>query len=158
MSRRWAEPAAVGAVAFLLRVIAAVSSDRLVADVLRYHKLAAHVLDVSWNPYLAPRLYPYPPLWVWIEAGAEWLARHTAVPFPLAIKAPVLLADALIAVLLARTAPSDRAPARMAGWIYAFHPVALLVAGFHGQFDSVALLLLLCAIRWLGAGRPLGSH
>lgn len=143
----------MGAVALLLRVIAALGSDRLVADVLRYHKLAAHVLDVSWNPYLAPRLYPYPPLWVWIEVGAEWLARHAAVPFPLVIKAPVLLADALIAVVLARTAPTGGAPARMAGWVYAFHPVALLVAGFHGQFDSVALLLLLCSLRWLGAAR-----
>jgi glycosyl transferase family 87 len=153
VSRRWADPAAVGAVALVLRGIAALLSDRLVADVLRYHKLAAHVLDVSWNPYLASRLYPYPPVWVWVEAGAEWLARHTSVPFPLAIKAPVVLADALIAALLAWPASSAPAPARMAGWVYAFHPVALLVTGFHGQFDSVALLLLLFALRWRGAGR-----
>jgi hypothetical protein len=153
VSRRWAEPAAVGAVALLLRAIAAFCSDRLVADVLRYHKLAAHVLDVSWNPYLASRLYPYPPVWVWVEVGAEWLARHAAVPFPLAVKAPVVLADALIAAVLAGPTPFDRAPARMAGWIYAFHPVALLVAGFHGQFDSVALLALLCALRWLRSAR-----
>ena len=40
-----------------------------------------------------------------------------------------------------------------AGWVYAFHPVALLVAGFHGQFDSVALLALLYALRALERGR-----
>ena len=48
-----------------------VLSDRVVADVLRYRKVADHVLDVSWNPYQAPRLYPYPPLWVWFEAAAD---------------------------------------------------------------------------------------
>jgi uncharacterized membrane protein len=150
---RWTGPAAVVGVALLLRAAAALLSDRLVADVLRYHKLAAHVLDVSWSPYAAPRLYPYPPVWVWIEAGAEWLARHTAVPFPLAVKAPVVVADALLAGLIAVWARAARTPGLGPGWVYALHPVALLVVGFHGQFDSVALLALLLALRWLDEAR-----
>ena len=63
-------PAVVAAAAFIVRAAAAFVSDRVVADVLRYRKVAAHVLDVSWNPYLAPRLYPYPAAWVWVEAAA----------------------------------------------------------------------------------------
>ena len=30
-------------------------------------------------PYQAPRLYPYPPVWMWVEAGSEWLARATGM-------------------------------------------------------------------------------
>ena len=60
-------PAVVAAVALAVRALAVLVSDRVVADVLRYRKVAAHVLDVSWNPYLAPRLYPYPAAWVWVE-------------------------------------------------------------------------------------------
>ncbi len=50
--------AAAGAVRSLPIVLA----DRTVADVQRYQRVAAHVLDVSWNPYQAPRLYQLPRL------------------------------------------------------------------------------------------------
>ena len=43
-------------------------------------------------------------------------------------------------------------PAPRRVWAYALHPVAILVVGFHGQFDSVALLALVCALRWLDRG------
>ncbi len=98
--RDWRSPAVVAAVALAVRAIAVLVSDRVVADVLRYRKVAAHVLDVAWNPYLAPRLYPYPAAWVWVEVAAEWLARHTGVSFALAVKAPVVVADALLAGII----------------------------------------------------------
>ncbi|HUG52756.1 MAG TPA: hypothetical protein VMR21_04120 [Vicinamibacteria bacterium] len=147
------EVLAVAGLALLARAVAVALSDRVVADVLRYRKVATHVLDVSWNPYLAPHLYPYPPVWVWMEAGAEWLARHAGVPFAMAVKAPVVLADVALAVLLVRWGHERGGRARWAGWLYAAHPVALLVTGFHGQFDPVALLALAAALRWLDRGR-----
>ncbi len=131
--------AAVLAVAGLLRVAAIAVSARTTVDVLRYHRVAEHVLDVSWNPYEAPRLYPYPPLWVWFEAAAGWLERQ-GMSFAVAIKMPVMLAELGIVALAAGWS-------MRAAWIYALHPVALLVAGFHGQFDSVMLLFLLAAVR-----------
>jgi len=142
----------VAAVALAVRAAAALLSPRVVADVLRYHKLAAHVLDVSWDPYLAPRLYPYPPVWVWAEAGAEWVSRHAGVPFALAMKAPLVAAEAVLAFLLARWGAREGGAARGAGWAYALHPVALLVVGFHGQFDGLALLALALSVRWLDEG------
>ena len=150
--RAWSSPAAVAAVALIVRAIAALLSDRVVADVLRYQKVAAHVLDVSWNPYLAPRLYPYPATWVWVEAVAEWLARHTGVSFALAVKTPVVLADALLAGLLVHWVRERDPNTSRSAWAYALHPVAILVVGFHGQFDSVALLALACALRGLDRG------
>ena len=150
--RAWPSPAVLAAVALLVRAIAAVLSDRVVADVLRYRKVAAHVLDVSWNPYLAARLYPYPPAWVWVEVAAEWLARHAGVPFSLAVKAPVVLADSMLAaVFLYGLREGGEARPRSA-WVYVFHPVAILVVGFHGQFDGVALLALVCALGSLRRG------
>jgi hypothetical protein len=146
--RRRSDALVVAAAALAVRAAAVALSDRVVADVLRYHRLATHILDVSWNPYLAPRLYPYAPAWVWVEAGAEWAARHAGVPFALAVKAPVVLADAVLAGLIAHWAASRRV-----GWAYALHPVAVLVVGFHGQFDSVALLALAYALHTLERGR-----
>ena len=141
------------AAALAVRLFAILLSDRVVADVLRYRRVAAHVLDVSWNPYQAKGLYPYPPLWVWVEAACEWLARHSGLSFAVLVKLPVLAAEVGIVALLARWGATRGGAARWAPWIYALHPVAVLVTGFHGQFDSLALLMLLLAVRAFEGGR-----
>lgn len=141
------------AAALVVRLAAILLSDRVVADVLRYRRVAAHVLDVSWNPYQAARLYPYPPVWVWVEAGCEWLARHSGLSFAVLVKLPVLAAEIGIVALLARWAAERGGVTRWAPWIYALHPVAVLVSGFHGQFDSLALLMVLLAVRASERGR-----
>ena len=141
------------AAAFVVRLAAILLSDRVVADVLRYRRVAAHVLDVSWNPYQARHLYPYPPVWVWVEAGCEWLARHSGLSFAVLVKLPVLAAEVGIVALLARWGAERGGAARWAPWIYALHPVAVLVTGFHGQFDSLALLMVLIAARASERGR-----
>ena len=139
--------------AFGVRLAAILVSDRVVADVLRYRRVAAHVLDVSWNPYQAQHLYPYPPVWVWVEAACEWLARHSGLSFAVLVKLPVLAAEVAIVALLARWGATRGGAARWAPWIYALHPVAVLVSGFHGQFDSLALLMVLIAVRASERGR-----
>jgi len=131
-------------------------ADREVADVLRYRKVADHVQDVSWNPYTAPRLYPYPPLWVWVEAAAGALARQTGLPFAVLVKLPVVAADLGIVCWLAAWGARRGAGLR-AAWVYALHPVSLLVTGFHGQFDAAALLFVLLAISWWTEARPARS-
>jgi len=146
---RWALPLAAACAVRLLPILFA---DRVVADVQRYHRLAAHVLDASWNPYQAPRLYPYPPVWVWVEAGSEWLSRRTGWSFAVLVKLPVLGADLAIVALLAgwgRRSGLGEAPA----WLYALHPVSVLVSAFHGQFEAVALAFVLVALLALEAGR-----
>jgi hypothetical protein len=120
---------------------------------LRYRKVATHVLDVSWNPYLAPRLYPYPPVWVWIEAAAEWVCRQTGLSFALLVKAPVVAADVALVAVLDAWGRERGGAARWAGWIYALHPVSVLVTGFHGQFDALTLLPVVLALRAHQSGR-----
>ena len=139
-------------VAALVRLLPILFADRVTADVLRYQKVATHVLDVSWNPYEAPRLYPYPPVWVVVEAGSEWLARRFAWNFAVLVKLPVLLADLGLVALLARMGAS-RGLGMRAAWLFALHPVSILVTGFHGQFDAAALLCLLLAVFWLEGHR-----
>jgi hypothetical protein len=141
------------ATAFAIRLAAILVSDRVVADILRYRRVGAHVLDVSWNPYQAARLYPYPPVWVWVEAACEWLARHSGLSFAVLVKLPVLGAELAIVALLARWGAERGGSARWAPWLYALHPVAVLISGFHGQFESLALLMILLAARASERGR-----
>jgi hypothetical protein len=138
--------------AVALRMVAVLASDRVSGDVERYERVARHLLDVSWNPYETKRLYPYPPPWAAAEAAAEWLARRGAGTFAVNVKLPVVAADGLLVALLAAAARAGRA-SPLAPWLYAAHPVSLLVGGVHGQFDAVALLFLLLAVELLGRGR-----
>lgn len=140
------------AAAVLVRLVPILASDRVSGDVLRYQKVAGHVLDVSWNPYQTRNLYPYPPVWVWFEAGSEWLARRDVLSFPVLVKLPVLAAELLLVVVLLRWG-RERGAGDAPAWTYALHPVAVLVAGFHGQFDSLALLAVMLSLRWMDQGR-----
>jgi hypothetical protein len=138
--------------ALALRAVVVVATDRVVVDVERYQRVARHLLDVSWNPYETKRLYPYPPPWAAVEAGAEWLARRGVGSFALNVKLPVLAADLLLVALLAAVAGAGRA-SPLAPWLYAVHPVSLLVGGAHGQFDAIPLLFLVLAVETLARGR-----
>jgi hypothetical protein len=82
-----------------------------------------------------------------VEAGSEWLARHTGLAFALLVKLPAVAADAVIVAHLARAAGERAASA------YALHPVGVLITAFHGQFDAVALLFVLLALRWQAQAR-----
>jgi hypothetical protein len=132
--------------ALALRLTAVLAFDDVAADVERYQRVARHLLDVSWNPYGTNGLYPYPPPWAGVEAGAEWLARHGVGSFPVNVKLPVVASDLLLTVLLGAAARAGRA-SPLAPWLYAVHPVSLLVGGVHGQFDSIPLLFLLAAVE-----------
>jgi hypothetical protein len=138
--------------ALALRLLAIGASDRVVADVGRYEKVSRHLLEVSWNPYETKRLYPYPPPWAAVEAAAGALARRGVLPFAIAVKLPVLAADLLIVALLGLAARERRAPSA-APWLYAAHPVALLIGAVHGQFDAIPLLGVLLALSALAHGR-----
>lgn len=140
------------AAALLVRLVPVLAADRMAGDVVRYHKVAEHVLDVSWNPYQAPRLYPYPPLWVWVEAGSGWLARHSSLSFGLLVKLPVVAADLAVVALLARLG-RRRGLGLLPAWLYALHPVSVLVTGFHGQFDALPLAAVLASLLFHETGR-----
>jgi hypothetical protein len=132
-------------VALALRLLAVFTFDAGVADVARYERVARHLLDESWNPYTAERLYPYPPPWAGVEAAALRLAREGIGSFAVNVKLPVVAADMTIVALLARAAAGGLA-SPLAAWLYALHPVSLLIGGAHGQFDAIPVGLLLLAV------------
>ncbi len=149
MSRSLAGPVLL---ALALRLALVVATDRVAADVERYQRVGRHLLDVSSNPYETKRLYPYPPPWAAVEASAEWLARRGVGSFAVNVRLPVVAADVLLVALLAAAARRGRA-SPLAPWLYAVHPVSLLVGSAHGQFDAVALFFLLLAVEARAAGR-----
>ncbi|MCA9995265.1 MAG: DUF2029 domain-containing protein [Anaerolineales bacterium] len=91
--------------------------------------------------------HPYLPMQMYLIGAALWAARHTFVPFVVWIKLPGLLADVGITAVIFRTT-RQHSPVETAQYyalLYAFNPISLLVTAYHGQFDAVAVLLLLLA-------------
>jgi hypothetical protein len=94
-----------------------------------------HTLPFQWN--FLPAM-PY----VWS------VLVHLHLPWETTDKIPVILAEGLNTVLVAALATSRQ---RLRAFQYAVNPIALLVAGWHGQIDPIALscglLALLCLQR-----------
>lgn len=105
--------------------------------------------------------HPYLPFQMYILGGMAWLSQATGLPYIVAVKLPSILADVAIVALIHRTfILSGRRPVTAAyfGLLYALNPVALLVVSYHGQFESVTLLLLVASwMLWHFGRRKHGS-
>jgi hypothetical protein len=119
----------VALVAIVVRAIPAALAFGT-SDVLAWDQLAR--LFLAGDNFYATQLHNWPVLWIYFTAAAEVLHDATALPFSFLVKLPPIAADAAIAVMLCRISPKI-------GLLYALNPVAILITGYHGQFDSMML-------------------
>ena len=96
--------------------------------------------------------YAYFPLFLYLELPLQWLAEHTGISFTVLGKVPILAGDVACALVLAgelrdRTA-SNRA-VLVGTSLFFLNPLVLYNGAFYGRFDTVALALLLFAVRLL---------
>jgi hypothetical protein len=118
-------------------------------DLQRYHQVGAAVL-VGGSAYdLNSTAYPYAPPWMFIETGAVWVSQQTGIAFDFIVKLPVVIADALIAIVIYAALRNDARRVRL-GWslAYALNPLAIMVSAGHGQFDALPVLGMLLAWVW----------
>ncbi len=81
------------------------------------------------------------------------LSATLPVPLPLSLKLVPILFDSLLAVLIYDLVRrSEPRLALRAGLLYALSPLALLITSFQGQWDAIALFLLLLAFGILEDG------
>lgn len=127
----------------------------------------AHPLDIeSWktvgaaiysgqNPYALPAFgLVYPPLWGFIcgMAYAIYASTQSALVFNFVIKLPIILADLALATNIrkfvsARTGNEKAAKEGMV--LYLFNPVAIILSGIWGMFDSIPVFLVLLSAIFL---------
>jgi hypothetical protein len=131
-------PGGVVLLALGLRLVVLLLTSGAAYDMTSYHLQAASVLEQR-NVYLFTDRYPYPPVWVWLVALAQWLANLTALPFVFLVKVPALAGDCLLVMLLQRFKGSPAAR------FYALNPVSILITAGHGQFDGLVLALVVLA-------------
>jgi uncharacterized membrane protein len=101
--------------------------------------------------------YAYLPLFLYIEVPMQWLSMRTGVSFTILGKLPIVAADLLATLLLARIVRacggSERRQALAAG-LFFLNPLVLYDGAFYGRFDSVCIALLLLAVAAWRPGSP----
>lgn len=125
-----------------------IESFRLVGEALLNGEDVYTSAAVGRHPYLPMQMY-------WI-GSAYYLHLNTAVPFVVLVKLLPVLVDAGITAVIFRTCKQWQMNDRAAvGWalLFALNPIAILVSAYHGQFDSVPVLLLLLSWFWLEFGK-----
>jgi hypothetical protein len=144
----WRSALGLAALAVLVRAVPAALFYGT-SDVLAWEWLGQLLLN--GENFYATRLHNWPPLWVYLASGLWLLHAASGLPFSFLVKLPPIAADACISVLLYRAGLRrgwSRQAAILAGVAYALHPVAILVSGYHGQFDS--LMLAPAVLAWYG--------
>jgi len=123
--------------------------------------IVAEIAGRGGNVYAETSRYNYGPLWFLLLSLLREISAAAGWPLHFAVRGFLTLADAGNAVLVGLLA--RQAGVRSAGagaLVYALSPVAILVVGYHGQFDNLAALPLLCAalLALRGGNEPrLGS-
>jgi hypothetical protein len=105
------------------------------------------------RPFTRSGPYAYSPLFLYLELPFQWLAQHGVAAFQTLGKVPIVAADLLLGLLLARLLArrglADRWIA-LGTALFLLNPLVLYNGAFYGRFDSLGCALLLAAI----AGHP----
>jgi hypothetical protein len=102
--------------------------------------------------------WPYPPAffpWIW---ASGWVAAHGGPGFAFMLRVPTILADAAIAWIVQDWLAWKGRGARerlLAAGLVSLGPSFLVIAGYHGQFDAVAILPGVLAVTiWTRSRSP----
>jgi hypothetical protein len=111
----------------------------------------AGIMARGGNVYAETSRYNYSPVWAFILPILAGFAVRTGIAFHLAFRGFLTLVDLCNAIVIGGIASrnsgkGDRDLAVRAYLAYLLNPVAILIVGYHGQFDNLAALPLLCAV------------
>lgn len=107
------------------------------------------------NVYFQDEIYlDYPPLYLYVLAFLDRIRDFLAVPFAdisfytMLIKVPAIIADAVIAYLLYKTAKKkfSNSHSIYLSLLYLLNPLSLVNSAVWGQIDSIMLLILLYSL------------
>ena len=102
--------------------------------------------------------HPYLPLQMYWLGLSRWLSESIHLPFAFVVKWLFILADVFIVGVIFLILKKQTAISPVIGaLIYSFHPAAIYVSAYHGQFDSLPILFSLIALQLLNSNTFLSA-
>ncbi len=117
------------------------------------YELVVEIMRHGDNLYAETTRYNYAPPWALMLLGLSLAADGLQLPFHLVVRSFLSLVDggnALLVGLIAARLGHDGVRSAIAYWL---NPIPILIVGFQGQFDTLALLPVLTAV-WLVSQAP----
>ena len=110
------------------------------------YEIVARIVRAGGNVYQQTPRYNYSPLWFYFLHMADMVTQWVGLPLHFVVRSFLSLVDMANGALAALIARDCGLPwtsfRRLTYWI---NPVAILIVGFHGQFETLAILPLLVA-------------
>jgi len=106
--------------------------------------ISAQILRSGANIYNETPYYNYTPIWGGILALLSLLNIH----LPILVRLTLIAADMANSWLISRTISVK------AAIIYLLNPVSIILVGYHGQFETLAMLPLLLSAWLIHRGKP----
>lgn len=113
------------------------------------YEIVGKIVTEGKNVYLETNRYNYGPIWSWIIGMFYNLGKLTTDPFLFlryAVTTILTLTDLAITVIIGRKY----------GLRYALpffiNPISIIISGFHGQFDNIAILTALLSTIFISSG------
>lgn len=132
------------------RIVWAFAAEGVAYDIESLQVVANAMQGDPLEVYASER-WPYPGAFLPLAALADVVADALGLPFHGVVQLPAIAADAAIAWVVWRALlPRGERMALAGAALVALSPVFVLVSGYHGQIDSVAILpALLGVLAWV---------
>ena len=114
------------------------------------YEIVSDIMARGGNVYGETERYNYSPFWAYLLLGLRNLSASLNLPFQFVVRGFLTLADVANAILIGAIAAQLRTVPRLVAFsVYLLNPVSILIVGYHGQFDNLAILpLLLATYLW----------
>lgn len=144
---------------FFVVIIAGVAARLLAATCghnydLDSYQIVLGIVDHGGNVYVNTERYNYGPIWFHVIHVLNLLAWHNPVVFRYLLAGFLSVVDVGIFSILWRKF------GRGAACLFFLNPISVIISGYHGQFDNLAILLALLAVLLLGDefNQPIGRR
>lgn len=110
------------------------------------YEIVQEIVRAGGNVYAETDRYNYGPPWFLILASFAWLQDATGLPAHGVIRTFLTIVDLTVAAVLFRMAVRLGLDSHRASVVFLANPVTILVTGFHGPIDGLAMLFVWMAV------------
>ncbi|NIM95443.1 MAG: hypothetical protein GTO18_17235 [Anaerolineales bacterium] len=146
---KWQVISLIFTIALLARLVPSILIPIGAGHDITSYSIVAELLNSGKDVYSAPEAvnrHPYLPFQMyWMLISYKW-SLLTGLSFVKIVRLLPILADATIAVIVFEIildTDKDLNHAWQGGLLYALNPITIFVVAYHGQFDTIPILLIL---------------